>query len=46
MMARATLTRADLKSALIAAHETGRALASGSKVADAAVQRFADRVPA
>ncbi len=46
MMARATFTRADLKRALIAAHEAGRALADCSKVADAAARRFADREPA
>lgn len=43
MMARATLTRADLKRALLAAREAGRALTDSSKVADAAARRLADR---
>lgn len=46
VMARAALKSADLKRVLIAAHEAGCAPADGSKGADAAARRFADREPA
>lgn len=44
-MARAPSTSADLNRALLAANVAGCALADGSKVADAAALRFADREP-
>ncbi len=43
VMPRATFKMTDLKRAV---HDAGRALTDGSKVADAATRRFADREPA